>query len=56
MSRCPALWDAHFVGLKFQVKFSSIDLMNLPDYNIYLKLMIDGTRRSPWVGTPSLCG
>lgn len=43
------LWpkDASFIGQEFQEKFSSIDLMNLPNCNIYLKLMIDGTPSAP---------
>jgi len=40
--------DASFIGLEFQEKFAPIDLMNLPNYHIYLKLMIDGTPSIPF--------
>ena len=40
--------DASFIGQEFQEKFSPIDIMNLPNYNIYLKLMIDGTPSTPF--------
>lgn len=40
--------DASFIGQEFQQKFSALDLMNLPNYNIYLKLMIDGTPSVPF--------
>jgi hypothetical protein len=40
--------DAGFIGLEFQEKFAPIDLMNLPNYRIYLKLMIDGTPSIPF--------
>jgi type IV secretory pathway TraG/TraD family ATPase VirD4 len=40
--------DASFIGLEFQEKFTPIDLMNLPNYRIYLKLMIDGTPSIPF--------
>ena len=39
---------ASFIGLEFQEKFSPIDLMNLPNYHVYLKLMIDGTPSIPF--------
>jgi hypothetical protein len=40
--------DANFIGLEFQEKFTPLDLMNLPNYRIYLKLMIDGTPSIPF--------
>lgn len=40
--------DASFIGLEFQEKFAPIDLMNLPNFNVYLKLMIQGTPSIPF--------
>ena len=40
--------DANFIGSELQENFSPLDLMNLPNYNIYLKLMIDGTPSPPF--------
>jgi hypothetical protein len=40
--------DASFIGLEFQERFTPLDLMNLPNYHIYLKLMIDGTPSIPF--------
>ena len=40
--------DAPFIAKEFDPKFRSIDLMNLPNYQIYLKLMIDGTPSKPF--------
>lgn len=40
--------DASFIGQEFQEKFTPLDLMNVPNYNIYLKLMIDGTPSVPF--------
>ena len=40
--------DASFIGLELQEKFTPLDLMNLPNYRIYLKLMIDGTPSIPF--------
>ena len=34
--------DAEFLEKEFQPEFEASDLVNLPKYNIYLKLMIDG--------------
>jgi hypothetical protein len=33
---------------EFHSKFSEIDLLKLPNYRIYLKLMIDGTPSNPF--------
>jgi hypothetical protein len=40
--------DASFIGLELQERFTPLDLMNLPNYHIYLKLMIDGTPSIPF--------
>ena len=40
--------DASFIGLELQEKFTPLDLMNLPNYHIYLKIMIDGTPSIPF--------
>ena len=34
--------DAEILGKEFAPEFEEVDLINLPNYNIYLKLMIDG--------------
>jgi hypothetical protein len=40
--------DASVIGLEFQEKFTPLDLMNLPNYHIYSRLMIDGTPSAPF--------
>jgi hypothetical protein len=40
--------DAAAIGLEFQEKFTPIDLMNLPNYHVYVRLMIDGTPSVPF--------
>ena len=35
--------DANFIAREIDPKFSRLDLLNLPNHDIYLKLMIDGT-------------
>jgi hypothetical protein len=40
--------DALFVAREFAPKFSALDLMNLPNHHIYLKLMIAGTPSPPF--------
>lgn len=40
--------DAPYLAKEFQPKFDVEDLLNLPNYNIYLKLMIDGTPTAPF--------
>lgn len=40
--------DAAFLGKEFQPDFEPIDLMNLPNHSIYLKLMIDGAVSKPF--------
>ncbi|WP_439372634.1 type IV secretory system conjugative DNA transfer family protein [Bradyrhizobium sp. DASA03120] len=40
--------DAPYLVREFQSRFSEIDLLRLPNYRIYLKLMIDGTPSIPF--------
>lgn len=40
--------DAAFLAKEFQPKLDTVDLLNLPNYHIYLKLMIDGTPSRPF--------
>jgi hypothetical protein len=40
--------DAGVIGLEFQERLTPIDLMNLPNFHIYLGLMIDGTPSIPF--------
>jgi hypothetical protein len=40
--------DASVIGLEFQERFTPVDLMNLPNYQVYLRLMIDGTPSAPF--------
>lgn len=40
--------DASFIAREFEPKFKPIDLMNLPNHHIYLKLMIDGIPSQPF--------
>lgn len=42
------LEDAKFLAEEFYPKFSQEDLINLPCYSIYLKLMIDGKTSKPF--------
>lgn len=35
--------DAPYLVREFHEKFAEVDLLQLPNYRIYLKLMIDGT-------------
>jgi hypothetical protein len=43
--------DAASVAREFEPVFSHLDLMNLPNHDIYLKLMIDGTPSRPFSAT-----
>ena len=43
--------DAHFIAREFEPYFDHLDLMNLPNHDIYLKLMIDGTPSRPFSAT-----
>lgn len=40
--------DATFLAKEFAPTFGAADLMNLPNYHIYLKLMIDGVPSQPF--------
>jgi hypothetical protein len=40
--------DAPYLVREFYEKFSEIDLLQLPNYRIYLKLMIDGMPSKPF--------
>jgi CxxC-x17-CxxC domain-containing protein len=40
--------DAEFLEKEFEPEFTIQDLVNLPNYNIYLKLMIDGVTSRPF--------
>jgi hypothetical protein len=40
--------DAEIIVREFAPEFSATDLVNLPNYHIYLKLMIDGRVSSPF--------
>jgi type IV secretory pathway TraG/TraD family ATPase VirD4 len=40
--------DAPYLVREFQPKFEELDLLQLPNYRIYLKLMIDGTPSKPF--------
>lgn len=43
--------DAEFLEKEFEPEFTIQDLVNLPNYNIYLKLMIDGVTSRPFSAT-----
>lgn len=43
--------DAEFLEKEFTPTFTQMDLVNLPNYNIYLKLMIDGVTSDPFSAT-----
>jgi hypothetical protein len=40
--------DARYLIQEFHEQFGSIDLLQLPNYRIYIKLMIDGTPSKPF--------
>ena len=40
--------DAMYLAQEFQPNFGTGDLINLPNRNVYLKLMIDGTPSPPF--------
>jgi hypothetical protein len=40
--------DAPYLAGEFQGRFDELDLLQLPNYRIYLKLMIDGTPSPPF--------
>lgn len=43
--------DAAFLAKEFEPKFGVHDMLNLPNYNVYLKLMVDGTPSKPFSAT-----
>lgn len=43
--------DAQYLKKEFFPPFDEIDLMNLPNYHLYIKLMINGITSSPFSGT-----
>lgn len=43
--------DAVLLGREFVDRFEPVDLMNLPNHHIYLRLMIDGTPSRPFSAT-----
>ena len=44
------LTDAEILEKEFYPEFSAVDLVRLPNYHIYLKLMVDGMVSSPFSG------
>jgi hypothetical protein len=40
--------DVTYLVREFQPKFEELDLLQLPNYSIYLKLMIDGMPSAPF--------
>lgn len=43
--------DASYLVRELQPKFDDLDLLNLPNRNIYVKLMIDGAPSRPFSAT-----
>ena len=43
--------DAAFMDSEFEPEFKTQDMVNLPNYNMYLKLMIDGVTSRPFSAT-----
>jgi hypothetical protein len=43
--------DAALIGKEFEPLFQPLDLLNLPNHDIYLKLMIDGEPSRPFSAT-----
>ena len=42
--------DAEVLEREVEPEFSALDLVSLPNYNIYLKLMVDGVISRPFSG------
>ncbi|TSC52501.1 MAG: Uncharacterized protein LiPW41_271 [Parcubacteria group bacterium LiPW_41] len=40
--------DAEFLSKEFEPEFTPTDMVNLPNYNVYLKLLVDGFRSRPF--------
>ena len=49
--RCSGAKDATFVAREFEPTFELVDLLNLPNYAVCLKLMIDGGPSKPFSAT-----
>ena len=49
------LTDAEILADEFYPFFSARDLINLPNYHLYLRLMIDGVVSQPFSGESLLC-
>ena len=43
--------DASYLAQEFQPDLSQLDFLNLPNYDIYLRLMIDGMPSKPFSAT-----
>ena len=43
--------DAAVLAREFEPQFDRVDLLNLPNYDVYLRLMIDGTPSKPFSAT-----
>ena len=43
--------DSAAIGREFEPVFAPQDLVNLPNYSVYLKLMIDGAPSKPFSAT-----
>lgn len=43
--------DAPYLTQEFRGHFAELDIMQLPNYNIYITLMIDGTPSKPFSAT-----
>lgn len=43
--------DAGFIAREFEPKFAPVDLLNLPNHDVYLKLMVDGAPSKPFSAT-----
>lgn len=43
--------DAAFIAREFEPKFDAVDLLSLPNHDIYLKLLIDGSPSQPFSAT-----
>ncbi len=43
--------DAEFLEKEFEPEFTALDLVNLPNYHVYIKLMIDGVTSRPFSAT-----
>lgn len=41
-------YDASLIAKEFEPVFQPVDLLNLPNHHIYLKLMIDGMPSRPF--------